>query len=700
MPARPAKPGSTAAIDLTAHAAVPVLFFLLVWAFHPFHDVFQFDSDEGNNLIKALLMAKGHALYSEIWSDQPPLFTYMLRAWFVMTGWTVHQGRILVLICSSILLWALYQTVRLTWGHVAAVASTLLLVMTEDYIRLSVSVMIGLPALMFVMLSIYAIVKYRNSPYPGWMILSGVFLSLSLLTKLFTGLVVPFVVLAMLQVAWSRRSDPQGGRQWLRPVLFWSGGFVLAGLSVFLAAIPVGDLMQLIQPHLDAKKLMAHIDYGEDYSQMIKADYEFALLGIAGLLQILRRREWFSLLPVFWYLLALLMLLTHRPLWYHHYLLMSIPMCWTAGAAVGPFFSRDMWKSWMPWKGLASTFAAVTLVLTLGLGMVVIASIPEKFDRDYGGEFVAAAACDRHVVAMMKQFAGETHYVVSDKQVFPFSEGLIVPPELSVTSFKRTRSGHLTPEELVHILEKYQPEQIFLSSLRRIPWTQGLLTYLNRNYTSIFRAGDRLYLINELADNAMPALERAIEEVPDCWKGHYNMGFHLVKAGRPEEAHRAFRRSIDLLRQAVQVNSTDANAHHNLGIVLAGRGELEDAIQHFRLALELSPGGSGTHFNLANALARQGHLDEAIGHFRKALKIKPDYVEAYDQLGSVLAAQGHLDRAIDQFRQALRIRPEFADAHESLGRALAEQGKRDEAVKHFEEALRIMKSHPEASAAR
>ena len=66
--------------------AVPGLFFLFVWSWHPFHDVFEFDPDEGNNVIKALMLAEGHALYAEIWSDQPPLFTHLLRGWFALTG--------------------------------------------------------------------------------------------------------------------------------------------------------------------------------------------------------------------------------------------------------------------------------------------------------------------------------------------------------------------------------------------------------------------------------------------------------------------------------------------------------------------------------------------------------------------------------------------------------------------------------------
>lgn len=35
---------------------------------------FAFYEDEGLNLLKALMVAKGHALYAEVYSDQAPLF--------------------------------------------------------------------------------------------------------------------------------------------------------------------------------------------------------------------------------------------------------------------------------------------------------------------------------------------------------------------------------------------------------------------------------------------------------------------------------------------------------------------------------------------------------------------------------------------------------------------------------------------------
>ena len=50
-------------------------------------------------------------------------------------------------------------------------------------------------------------------------------------------------------------------------------------------------------------------------------------------------------------------------------------------------------------------------------------------------------------------------------------------------------------------------------------------------------------------------------------------------------------------------------------------------------ALEIKPDYAEAHDNLGMALAGRGQVDEAIAHYQKALEIKPDYVEAHNNLG-------------------------------------------------------------------
>ena len=62
------------------HVFFPLVFVLIVVSFYPAREKFEIGSDEGINLMKAMLVQRGYSLYGDIWSDQPPLFTHLLSA--------------------------------------------------------------------------------------------------------------------------------------------------------------------------------------------------------------------------------------------------------------------------------------------------------------------------------------------------------------------------------------------------------------------------------------------------------------------------------------------------------------------------------------------------------------------------------------------------------------------------------------------
>ncbi len=52
----------------------------------------------------------------------------------------------------------------------------------------------------------------------------------------------------------------------------------------------------------------------------------------------------------------------------------------------------------------------------------------------------------------------------------------------------------------------------------------------------------------------------------------------------------------------------------------------------YRTALKLNPDYADAHYNLGLALAGCGQIEEAIAHFQKALKLKPDHATALNDL--------------------------------------------------------------------
>jgi protein O-mannosyl-transferase len=170
---------------------------------------------------------------------------------------------------------------------------------------------------------------------------------------------------------------------------------------------------------------------------------------------------------------------------------------------------------------------------------------------------------------------------------------------------------------------------------------------------------------------------------------HNNLGLALAKRGALEEA-------INELRRAVEVDPAFVEAFTNLGNFLAQRGARGEAIVYLRRALQIDPAFANAHNTLGNVLADTGALDEAIEHFRKALQSKPQSAMTHYNLARVLAKRGDMEEAIAQYREALEIDPGDVDVHNNLGLLFLSRGNIDQAIEQFREALRVNPNYAKA----
>jgi cytochrome c-type biogenesis protein CcmH/NrfG len=102
--------------------------------------------------------------------------------------------------------------------------------------------------------------------------------------------------------------------------------------------------------------------------------------------------------------------------------------------------------------------------------------------------------------------------------------------------------------------------------------------------------------------------------------------------------------------------------HYSLGVVLARKGNLDDAIKHYRTALKIKADHAKAYYGLGNALARKGDAEAAIYNYRQALRINPGYFEAYYNIGQILLNQGKIDQAINYYKKSLNINREMTPA--------------------------------------
>jgi len=173
---------------------------------------------------------------------------------------------------------------------------------------------------------------------------------------------------------------------------------------------------------------------------------------------------------------------------------------------------------------------------------------------------------------------------------------------------------------------------------------------------------------------------RTLSLYPDSPLAHNDLGLVFNARGNKDEALRQY-------ALALRARPDYALAHNNMANILAAQGRTDEAILHYESALKALPDYADAHYNLALALTSEGRADEAIEQYNLTLQAQPDHALALNNLGNALAAQGKLDEAVARYELALRERPDLAETHFNLANALVKQGKLDEAVRHYELTL-------------
>jgi tetratricopeptide (TPR) repeat protein len=80
-------------------------------------------------------------------------------------------------------------------------------------------------------------------------------------------------------------------------------------------------------------------------------------------------------------------------------------------------------------------------------------------------------------------------------------------------------------------------------------------------------------------------------------------------------------------------------------------------------------------------------LDEAIEHYGLALQIEPDFVDAIINLCTVLGLKGRYDQTLELLQRALRVEPDSPLVRYSMGIAMVKNGKPQQAADYFRTAL-------------
>lgn len=446
--------------DLIALIVCGVLLFgfAVVWRIN-LGEQYALDYDEGNYLSSARVAMHGHALFTSVFSSQPPAFLEILTLAFWLFGDTIIVGRGVVIFFALVSLGA---TAWIAWriaGPIAGPIAMLSLGLSFIFFRQARVVQAGIPAIAFALLAVGALLSTRGRWRPAWLALAGFFFSVGLLCKfLVAPMILPLLLLLTL-------TPPCNAEKWqfLPTKSLFSAGFALSllafglgGIAACLITVLPWDLAaaydQAVQFHFEMKK---HFPSNRPQNlellyQLVRVELGATLLAVVGLSFLFWRNRLAAVWLCLWIAATGLFLVQHAPLYLHHTVLFLPPLAIAASASAlwVPVWWHRPWGKALPFAFLLPLVSYVPnshhanwSSWTIGLSV--------QRNLQTLSEATPDQAQEQEAITLIQQYTQPTDYVVSDQAMQVFRAGRRVPPPMCDTSHARIRSRYLTDAQAI-----------------------------------------------------------------------------------------------------------------------------------------------------------------------------------------------------------------------------------------------------------
>ena len=122
---------------------------------------------------------------------------------------------------------------------------------------------------------------------------------------------------------------------------------------------------------------------------------------------------------------------------------------------------------------------------------------------------------------------------------------------------------------------------------------------------------------------------------------------------------------------------------------LLAKGSLSEAVAVLRQVVQDDPGNPDAHLSLGTALALKGLRVQSLKEIDTAINLSPKSAKARNQLGVILSRFLETGAARKAFEDALSLEPNFAEAHVNLALILAQTGELSLAHEHLDRAIAL-----------
>jgi len=451
---------------------------------------FSLGGDEGFNLMKARMVHEGYSLYRDIWSDEPPLLVHCLALAFDLFGESVLVARAVMVAFACLGLLSTAWMARLLGGRVGSLVAFVFLAFAPRFAYYSRSVMVGLPAHALAVLAMACGLMGLRTMREVWMVGAGLACAGSMLTKpLHPFLVVPLGIIIWY---WGRSSEGTGWNRWGRKLVLLTTTVAVPLLVVLGLFGGAPFVEQVVGTYLERQQSVAY-----RFSQMISDAVAHVVdggllhwtgLGMAiyGFVVAWHRRDGGGIAVSVWLLGAVIAVCSQTRFRVRYLLVPTFPLAGLLSIGLREAIGRARlaWTRPRRWVSLAAG-CAVVVCLVLGTAHEARHALAETCCREYPDE--------EQAVAMLESIGAGGGYAISDNGILLFRAGLLTPPELAATSFRRIETGQLSAETLIAISRTYEPRAIVLWS-KRLATVSGYVDWVERHYCLAKAWSDTQYI--------------------------------------------------------------------------------------------------------------------------------------------------------------------------------------------------------------
>jgi predicted TPR repeat methyltransferase/thioredoxin-like negative regulator of GroEL len=294
----------------------------------------------------------------------------------------------------------------------------------------------------------------------------------------------------------------------------------------------------------------------------------------------------------------------------------------------------------------------------------------------------------------LQYFNNTEEYIALAKKINPTNELTQLYEALYYFHTKRNESAM---EHLLKIVNK-NPNQIqALMLLAQIHFQKKQYQESIDTYKKVIKVNGTIddayyncalcYCYLNQIDNAIVYLEKTLS----LKKDHVGA---LSQLGQIQAAKENYLQAADLFSQRLIADNTHAETWHSLGQCEFLLDKFSDSIVSLQHCIDLKPHHNEAHQDLAHAYLRNNQLDKAIKHYHLQLEVLPN-IETWYNLGVCFMFQEKKAEAETYFNTVIKKEPQHLQAHINLAALYLAHQNIKKSIQFYQKALLIEPNNSE-----